>query len=70
MFMDSTTTRRYLGLGVLSAIASLFVLPISGLVSMYSAYRLHDEVSRLYSYLIGGVGAFSVALWAVYLLTL
>jgi hypothetical protein len=68
--MDSTTTRRYLGLGVLSAIASLFVLPLSGLISIYSAYRLHGEVSRLYSYLIGGVGVFSVALWVMYLLTL
>jgi hypothetical protein len=68
--MDSTTTRRYLGLGVLSAIASLFVLPLAGLISIYSAYRLYGEVPRLYSYLLGGVGGFSVALWVMYLLTL
>jgi hypothetical protein len=68
--MDSTTTRRYLGLGVLSAIVSVFVLPFSGLISIYSAYKLHGEVPRLHSSLIGGVGAFSVVLWVMYLLTL
>lgn len=64
------TTRRYLWLGVLSDIASLLLIPLAGLVGVYSAYRLHGEVSRLYSLLIGAVGAFSVALWVTYLLSL
>jgi hypothetical protein len=68
--MGTSTTRKYLGLGVLSAIVSLFLIPLAGLISMYSAYRLHGKVSRLYSYPIAGIGAFSVGLWAMYLLTL
>jgi len=68
--MDSTTTRRYLGLGVVSDVVSLLLIPLAGVVGMYSAYRLHGEVSRVYSLLIGAVGAFSVALWVTYLLSL
>lgn len=65
--MTETTTRRYLTAGAISAALSLFVLPIAGLVSIYSGYKVYGDTRAVYSYLLAGVGAFSLFAWISYL---
>ena len=65
--MDQTTTRRYLLIGTVSAILSLVVLPVAGLGSIYSGYKIKDHVSTVYSVLLAGIGGFSLVMWATYL---
>ncbi|WEL27841.1 hypothetical protein [Haloferax volcanii] len=50
--MNDTTTRRYLAIGGLSAVLSLFVLPIAGFVSVYTGYKVHGHTKNIYSYLL------------------
>ncbi|SEW34782.1 hypothetical protein [Halobacterium jilantaiense] len=67
---NQTNTRRYLILGTISAIISVVLIPVAGLVSVYSSYKIHGRVRKLYTYIMGGVGAASVLLWITYLTTL
>ena len=68
--MNRRTTRRYLVIGTVSALLSLVVLPIAGLVSIYSGYRIKDRAPAIYSTLLAGIGGFSVVLWLTYLVSL
>jgi TM2 domain-containing membrane protein YozV len=65
--MTETTTRRYLAVGAISAALSLFVLPIAGLASIYSGYKVYGDTRAVYSYLLAGVGALSILFWISYL---
>jgi hypothetical protein len=67
---DQANTRQYLILGTVSAIISVVLIPIAGLVSIYSSYKIHGKTRKLYTYLMGGIGAASVLLWVGYLATL
>lgn len=67
---DQANTRQYLILGTVSAIISVVLIPIAGLVSIYSSYKIHGKTRKLYTYLMGGIGTASVLLWVGYLATL
>lgn len=67
---DQTNTRQYLILGTISTIISVVLIPIAGLVSIYSSYKIHGKTRKLYTYLMGGIGAASVLIWIAYLMTL
>ncbi|ADE01763.1 MULTISPECIES: hypothetical protein [Haloferax] len=68
--MNDTTTRRYLAIGGLSAVLSLFVLPIAGFVSVYTGYKVHGHTKNIYSYLLAGAGSLSVLFWVAFLVRL
>jgi TM2 domain-containing membrane protein YozV len=68
--MNQATTRRYLIIGVVSALVSLFLLPIAGLGSIYSGYKVKNHLPALYSALLAGVGGFAVVNWLIYLIAL
>jgi len=68
--MTETRTRRYLALGTISAIVSVVLVPLAGLVSIYSSYQIHGDTPKVYTYLISAIGGLSVAMWIAYLLTL
>ncbi|MFC3478227.1 hypothetical protein [Halobacterium litoreum] len=68
--MTDTRTRQYLALGAISAVVSLVILPLAGLASVYSGYKVYGDTRAVYSYLLAGVGAFSVLLWVGYVATL
>jgi hypothetical protein len=67
--MSQATTRRYLILGVVSTLFSLFVHPVAGLGSIYSGYKIKGRAPTLYSALLAGVGGFFLVLWLTYLVT-
>lgn len=68
--MLDTKTDQYLAVGVVSTIVSWLLLPLAGLVSIYSSYKIHGDVPNLYSYVIAGLGGTSVLFWVAYLSTL
>ncbi|QGN06566.1 hypothetical protein Hrd1104_04140 [Halorhabdus sp. CBA1104] len=68
--MLETKTDRYLAVGAISAVISLLLMPIAGVVSIYSGYKVHGETKELYSYLLVGMGTIALLLWIGYLLTL
>jgi hypothetical protein len=65
--MNQTMTRRYLLIGTVSAILSLVALPVAGLGSIYSGYKIKDNVPTVYSVLLAGIGGFSLVMWVTYL---
>lgn len=62
--------RLYFLIGVLSAVASLLILPIAGLVAVYCGYKVSQVKNELHGGVIIGAGGAGVLSWVVYLLTL
>ena len=67
--MFDETADWYLLAGVVCALLSLLLIPIAGLGAVYCGYRIHGDRHPVYSYALAGVGAFSLAGWAAYLLS-
>ncbi|WP_353635498.1 hypothetical protein ABSL23_15740 (plasmid) [Halobacterium sp. NMX12-1] len=67
---DQPNTQQYLILGTISAIISVILIPLAGLVSIYSSYKIHGKTRKIYTYLIGGIGAFSVFFWIAYMMSI
>jgi hypothetical protein len=68
--MPKTTTRQYLVIGSISAIVALIILPIAGIVSIYSGYKIYGDTKAVYSYLLAGAGGVAIVFWLSYLATI
>lgn len=63
--------QRYVVMGAVSAIIAVVIIPLFGLLAIYSGYKLYTTQQRLLVpatvSLVGGVGLLN---WIVYLVTL
>ncbi|SEH14719.1 hypothetical protein SAMN04487967_1735 [Natronorubrum sediminis] len=58
------THRAHLWGAIISAVVSLFLLPIVGIVAAYSGVKLSNAMDRSwFGYLFAGMGLASVTLW-------
>lgn len=63
--------RLYVVVGLITAVLSLVIIPLFGLVAVYCGYKLYDTQDRtVLAVALSGTGGFGFLWWVYYLTTL
>lgn len=64
----SRSTRLYFWGGIVSAIISVVLIPIVGLIAVYCGYKVRQMKSKFQGTMIAGVGGIGVLAWVAFLI--